>query len=453
MQQKNQGAKRTAAERESDAEAAAGTSEPEVAETNKESAPRPSDAPPKSPAPSQRGGRILLIALAVLAVAAIAYRYMVVPQGSEEAAVQAAAAPSAPPVTVANPLIETLREWRDFTGQFEAQQSVEIRARVSGYLESVNFTDGQFVKKGDLLFVIEPRPFEIALDSAKAQQTQAEAQLQLAKVQLERTAQLRKKDFASQQTYDERVAEVKSATASRDNQISAVNQAQLNLDYTRVLAPVSGRVGRHEVSIGNLVMGGVDGSTTLLTTIVSLDPIWLLFNVSEGDGMTYKRLIQKGEVESARSNSVQVEGQLMDETDWPLKGAIDFVDNQYSRTSGTIRVRASFANPNLFITPGQFGRVRIPMSQEKPTILVPDSAVVTDQSVKMLFTVTADGTVVPKPVELGSVTDDGLRIIKNGVERNDEIIINGLLRARPGQKVTPEQGEIKPPAGAPLSQQ
>ena len=218
-------------------------------------------------------------------------------------------------------------------------------------------------------------------------------------------------------------------------------------------APVSGRVGRHEVSIGNLVMGGVEGETTLLTTIVSLNPIWLLFNVSEGDGMTYKRLIQKGELESARSNNVQVEGQLMDETDWPLKGTIDFVDNQYDRSSGTIRVRASFPNPNLFITPGQFGRVRVPMSQEKPTILVPDSAVVTDQSVKMLFTVTGDGTVVPKPVELGSVTDDGLRVVRSGITPDDEIIIAGLLRARPGQKVTPEQGEIKPPAGIPQSQQ
>ncbi|MEZ5875422.1 MAG: efflux RND transporter periplasmic adaptor subunit [Hyphomicrobiales bacterium] len=404
---------------------------------------------PLTTAPTQRGGRILLIVIAVIAVAALAYRYMVVPQSGQPAT---QATPPAPAVTVAKPLVETLREWRDFTGQFEAQESVEIRARVSGYLESVNFTDGQLVKKGDLLFVIEPRPFEIALDSAKAQLAQSEAQLQLAKVQLERTAQLRKNDYASQQTYDERAAEVQSATAERDNAIAAVNQAQLNLDYTHVLAPVSGRVGRHEVSIGNLVMGGAGGST-LLTTIVSLDPIWLMFNVSEGDGMTYKRLIQKGEVESARSNRVQVEGQLMDETDWPLKGTIDFVDNQYDRSSGTIRVRAAFPNPDLFITPGQFGRVRVPMSQEKPTILVPDAAVVTDQSVKLLFTVSEDGTVVPKPVELGSVTDDGLRIIRSGITADDEIIINGLLRARPGQKVTPEQGKIEPPATVPASQQ
>ena len=404
----------------------------------------------KSSAAGYASGRILLITLAVLALAAIGYRYLIEPQGTETAQVQAGA-PLAPPVTVAKPLVQTLREWRDFTGQFEAKESVEIRARVNGYLESVNFTDGQLVKKGDLLFVIEPQPFEIALESAKAQLTQAEAELDLAKVQLERTAQLRKNDYASQQTFDERTAQVKGAIAAVDNAKAAVNQAQLNLDYTRVLAPVSGRVGRHEVSVGNLIVGGT-GETTLLTTIVSLDPIWLMFNVSEGDGMTYKRLIQKGELQSARSSEVQVEGQLMDETDWPLKGAIDFVDNQYDRSSGTIRVRASFPNEDLFITPGQFGRVRVPLSQEKPTILVPDASVVTDQSVKLLFTVTEDGTVVPKPVELGSIADDGLRIIRSGITSDDEIIISGLLRARPGQKVTPEKGEIKPPSAVPLSQ-
>ena len=158
--------------------------------------------------------------------------------------------------------------------------------------------------------------------------------------------------------------------------------------------------------------------------------------------MTYKRLVQKGEIKSARDNAVQVQGQLMDEKDWTLKGTIDFVDNQYDRSSGTIRVRAAFPNPDLFITPGQFGRVRVPMSQLRPTMLVPDAAVVTDQSVKMLFTVAPDGTVVPKPVELGPVTDDNLRVIRTGITADDPSSSVGLLRARPGQKVTPEQGKI-----------
>jgi RND family efflux transporter MFP subunit len=395
--------------------------------------------------PARGGGTRLFLLLLVIAVAALGYRYW----GFWQSEQTAASAPPPPAVTVAKPLIREMREWSDFTGQFEARESVEVRARVSGYLESVNFIDGQLVKKGDLLVVIEPRPFELALQTAKAQLSQTEAQLQLAKVQLERTAQLRKNEYATAETYDERVSQVAIATASRDSATAEVNQAQLSLDYTRVTAPVSGRMGRHEVSVGNLVMGGTSGSTTLLTTIVSLDPIWLTFNVSEGDGMTYKRLVQKGVVESPRDNPIEVQGQLMDEKDWPLKGNIDFVDNQYDRSSGTIRVRAAFANPTLFITPGQFGRVRVPMSQQQPTMLIPDAAVVTDQSVKMLFTVTPDGTVTPKPVELGPVTDDGLRVVRSGITADDQVIISGLLRARPGQKVTPEQGAIQAQASPP----
>jgi RND family efflux transporter MFP subunit len=447
MQQRNRDARRAETDKNT------GADNPPSARKVEEPAAKPTSSPPPPGSAdaqiAKRGSRLVLIVLVVIGVAALAYHYMIGGQGQQAAS----SAPPPPPVTVAKPLVKELREWRDFTGQFAAPDAVEIRARVSGYLESVNFTDGQLVKQGDLLFVIEPKPFEIALENAKAQLAQAEAQLQLAQAQLERTAQLRKNDYASQETYDERVAQVNVAKATRDSASADVDQANLNLAYTRVMAPVSGRVGQHEVSIGNLVMGGVSGTTTLLTTIVSLDPIWLVFNVSEGDGMAYKRLVQKGEVESARDNKVEVQGQLMDETAWPLKGTIDFVDNQYDRTSGTIRVRATFPNPNLFITPGQFGRVRVPMSQEKPTMLVPDAAVVTDQSVKMLFTVAEDGTVVPKPVELGSLADDNLRIIKSGITPDDTVIINGLLRARPGQKVTPEAGEIKSPAAAPESQQ
>ncbi|HXG79849.1 MAG TPA: efflux RND transporter periplasmic adaptor subunit [Methyloceanibacter sp.] len=416
---------------------------PEAPET-RERKPKAAPTSPAETAPSRRSGgglTRLIILICAVAAAALLYRYW----GFWQGAPTEQPAPPAPAVTVAKPLVKEMQEWSDFTGQFEARESVEIRARVSGYLESVNFTDGQLVKKGDLLFVIEPRPFELALQTAKAQLSQAEAQLQLAEVQLERTAQLRKNDYATQETYDERLAQVNIARASRDAAIAAVNQAQLNLDYTRVTAPVSGRVGRHEVSVGNLIMGGTSGTsgTTLLTTIVSLDPIWLTFNVSEGDGMTYKRLVQKGEVKSARDSVIEVEGQLMDEKAWTLKGTIDFVDNQYDRTSGTIRVRASFPNPDLFITPGQFGRVRVPMSQLRPTMLVPDAAVVTDQSVKLLYTVSADGTVVPKPVELGPVTDNNLRVIRSGITPEDSVIINGLLRARPGAKVTPEEGKIE----------
>ena len=399
------------------------------------------------PASRRRGFGMVVALLLVVALAAVAYRYWGFWQGEPATT----AAPPPPAVTVAKPLVREMRQWTDFTGQFEARESVEIRARVSGYLESVNFTDGQIVKKGDLLFVIEPKPFELALQTAKAQLSQAEAQLQLAEAQLSRTAELRKNDYATKETYDERISQVSIATAARDSSKAAVDQAQLNLDYTRVTAPVSGRMGRHEVSVGNLVMGGITGNTTLLTTIVSLDPIWLTFNVSEGDGMTYKRLVEKGEIKSPRDNPIEVQGQLMDEKEWSLKGAIDFVDNQYDRSSGTIRVRAAFPNPDLFITPGQFGRVRVPMSQEKPTLLIPDAAVVTDQSTKMLFSVAPDGTVAPKPVQLGPVTDDGLRVVNSGITADDQIIIKGLLRARPGQKVTPEQGKVETSAASPAA--
>jgi RND family efflux transporter MFP subunit len=356
---------------------------------------------------------------------------------------QQAAAPPPPAVTVANPITRELIEWKDFTGQFQALESVDVRARVSGYLESINFTDGQMVKKGDLLFVIEPKPYELALESATAELAQANANLDLANAQLQRTTQLKQKDYATQETYDERVAQVHTATATRDAAAAALDQAKLNLDYTRVTAPIPGRASRHELSIGSLVIGGTVGSPTVLTSIVSLDPIQFYFNVSEADGMTYKRLVEKGEIPSARSRTVEVQAQLMDETDWPIKGTIDFVDNQYDRSTGTIRVRAAFPNPDYFITAGQFGRVRVPMSQLHSVLLVPDAAVVTDQSTKMLFTVTPDGTVVPKPVELGPVVDGNLRIVRSGIDKDTEVIVKGLLRARPGQKVTPEKGTVE----------
>jgi RND family efflux transporter MFP subunit len=399
----------------------------------------PKRAAPETPRRGPGLAKRLFLLLLVVAAAVLLYRYWGFWQGEQTGP----AAPPPPAVTVSKPLIREIQEWADFTGQFEARESVEVRPRVSGYLESINFTDGQLVKKGDLLFVIEPRPFELALETAKAQQAQAEAQLELAKAQLARTAQLRKNDYATQETYDERLAQVNIATASRDASIAAVNQAQLNLDYTRVTAPVAGRMGRHEVSIGNLIMGGTGGSTTLLTTIVSLDPIWLSFFVSEGDGMTYKRLVQQGEIKSPRDTSVAVQGQLMDEKTWTLKGNIDFVDNQYDRNSGTIRVRASFPNPNLFITPGQFGRVRVPMSQLRSTMLVPDAAVVTDQSVKMLFTVTPDGTVVPKQSSSVRSPTTVCALSEAASRPDDQIIISGLLRAGPGRKSRPNKARSK----------
>jgi RND family efflux transporter MFP subunit len=358
---------------------------------------------------------------------------------------QTAAAPPPPTVTVAKPLVRDLIEWNEFTGQFQAVDSVDVRARVSGYLESIHFTDGQLVKKGDLLFVIEPRPFELALASAKANLAQAKANLDLAKSQLNRTVQLREKDFAAQETLDERQATVETAIATVQSAEAALEQAQLNLDYTHVVAPISGRVSRHEVSVGNLVLGGINGSsTTLLTNIVSLDPIHLVFNVSEADGIAYKERVRRGEIPSARDGKVEVEGQLMNQDQWTLHGAIDFVDNQYDPSAGTIVVRARFPNPGMFITPGQFGRVRVPISKKRPTLLVPDEAIVTDQASKLLYVVDKDGKVSAKTVDLGPTVGDNLRVVHSGITANDEIVVDGLMRARPGATVTPQQSQIDP---------
>jgi RND family efflux transporter MFP subunit len=350
-----------------------------------------------------------------------------------------------PPVTVSAPLQRDIVEWDEFTGQFAAVDFVEIRARVSGYLTEIHFKDGDIVKLGDLLFVIDPRPFEIARDSAQAQIAQAQARLDLANAQLQRTAELRRSDFAAQSTYDERRAEMRGATAALDTARAAVRSAELDLEFTHIAAPVAGRVSLHEVSIGNLVTGGAGGPTTLLTTIVSLDPIHFIFDMSEGDYLAYQRATAGGKLGSTRDSSLLTEVRLADETEWKRQGVLDFVDNSVDRGAGTIRARATFPNPDFFITPGQFGRLRLPGSERYTAILVPDSALVTDQSRKIVMTVKDDGTVEPRVVRPGPMVD-GLRVIRDGLGPRDRIVIDGLVRARPGAKVTPLPGRIEPGA-------
>ena len=401
-------------------------------------------SPPSTSVGSRR--RLLVatvLGLAVVAGLAILYWTGTFTSSGETTA--AAVSPQSPKVTVALPLYQEIVEWDEFTGQFAAVEYVEIRARVSGYLDSIHFQDGQIVKNGNLLFVIDRRPFEIALASAKAQHEEAAARLDLANAQLARTAQLRKNDFVAASTFDERIADVRSAEAAVALADAAIRSAQLDLEFTQVTAPVTGRISRHEVSVGNLVFGGTGGDTTLLTTIVSIDPIYLEFDMSEADFLAYQRAAAKGTLQSTRGNSILVEAHLPDEKDWTLQGQLNFVDNQVDRSAGTIRARALFANPQLLITPGQFGRIRIPGSELYKALLLPDSALITDQSQKLVMTVAADGTVVPKAVRPGPRYDPlGLRIIREGLEPTDKVIINGLMRARPGAKVTPEPGKITP---------
>jgi RND family efflux transporter MFP subunit len=383
-----------------------------------------------------------VIAVAVIAGAAALYWNWGDIFGNPTTA--AAPAPTPPTVTVAAPLYQEIIERDEYTGQFAAVEYVEVRARVSGYLESIHFVDGQMVKQGDLLFVIDPRPFEIALDSAKAQLDQAHARLELANVQLTRIAKLRENDFSAKSTYDQQVEEVRGATAAVASAEAAVHSAELNLEFTRVTAPQAGRISRHEVSVGNLVSGGDSANTTMLTTIVSLDPIYLEFDMSEQDFLGYQRAAASGRLKSTRENKILVEAHLPDEDGWTMQGTLDFVDNQVDRSAGTIRARGVFPNPKLLITPGQFGRIRLPGSDPYKAILLPDSALVTDQSRKLVMTVASDGTVVPKPVRPGPIYDAlGLRIIREGLAPTDQVIINGLMRARPGAKVTPQPGEIQ----------
>lgn len=353
-----------------------------------------------------------------------------------------------PPVTVAEPLQKQLVEYDEFTGQFSAVDSVEIRARVSGYLESVHFRDGQMVQKGDLLFIIDPRPFEAALASAQAALAQAAAKLDLASKQMSRAAELRRSDAVSVSTLDERQQEVKVAAAGVEVGKAQVRTAQLELDFTRVMSPVNGRISKREVSVGNLVSGGSGSGTTLMTTIVSLDPVYLDFDMSEPQYLSYQRAIAEGRLASQRDGAAAVDGRMIDEKGWTLKGKLDFLDNRVNRATGTIRARAVFDNPNMTLTPGQFGRVRLPASQPYTALLLPDAAVMSDQAMKLVLTVKEDGTVVPKPVRLGPL-EDGLRIIRSGVEPTDKVVINGVFRARPGSKVTPEIGKVEPPKGPP----
>ena len=357
---------------------------------------------------------------------------------------KAAAAPPPPEVTVAHPRVEKLVEWTEFTGRFEAVQRVEIRARVSGYLATIDFHDGQTVEKGQNLFLIDPRPFEAALERSRADLSSAQAQLELAKLEFQRVAKLIGSPAFAQTNYDQRLQERQGAEASVAAAQAAVEQAQLNLDYTQISAPIGGRISDRRVDIGNLVT-----EATLLTTIVSQSPIYFVFDMSEADFLGYQRAVLAGELPSTRERSTLVYVKLVDEDSWNRQGQMNFVDNVVDPNSGTVRARAEFLNPDGLIQPGQFGTIRIPGSPEYPAILIPEEAIVTDQSQKLVMTVTADNKVVPKVIRPGP-HELGLRIVRKGLTADDRIVINGLLRVRPGIQVTPKEGQIDlPPPAAP----
>jgi multidrug efflux system membrane fusion protein len=398
-------------------------------------------SPPRLP---ERFGRkrswIWTSALALIAVAGAA-GFGVTHFEQVSAASAPSAAPSLPVVTVSAALAGSAVNWTSFSGQFSAVNDVEIRAQVSGYLTEIHFTDGQIVHKGDLLFVIDPRPFQIQLEQANAAVLTAQAQLTFAAKEVRRIGSLQNSGAVTVEQLDQNVQQQVAAEAALQQAQAAVQSAQLNLEFCHITAPFTGRISQRRVSIGSLVNGGAEASSsTLLTTLVSLDPIYLDFQMSEDDYLTYERYIHAVHPGSAVDGSVQAS--LSDEQGFPRRGVLEFVDNQIDPGSGTIHARAMFPNHDLFITPGEFAQLRLPTSSAHPVLLVPDAALAADQSNQEVMTVAADGTVVPKIVQVGGLID-GLREIQGGLNPNDKVVINGLMHAFPGTKVTPEPGSIR----------
>jgi RND family efflux transporter MFP subunit len=352
-----------------------------------------------------------------------------------------AAAPPPPQVTVAKPLRKFITEHDEYVGRFVAVESVEVRARVSGYLEAIHFQDGQMVDAGDLLFTIDRRPFQIALAQAQASLAQARANLAFAETDLVRAQNVPVGTVITQQTLDQRTQAKRVAEASVAAQEAAVRQATLDLEFTELRAPVSGRIGDRRVSVGNLVTGGSGGSTTLLATIESIDPIRFEFTVDEASYLRYRRLANGGANAANGGLTVPVKLKLIDEPAFAHQGAMDFVDNAIDRRSGTIRARAVFANPNGTFTPGMFGRVQVAAAPPREALLVPDAAIGTEQVGKFVLIVDGDHVARPKYVTLGPVVE-GLRVVSTGLAPDDSIIVNGLMRARPGVKVTPQQSSL-----------
>ena len=350
--------------------------------------------------------------------------------------------PATPVVTVAQPLAKDVVDWDDFVGRFEAVDQVDVRPRVSGYLTEIGFKDGELIRKGQTLFVIDPRPYQATLDQAKAQVQRAEAAQTNARTALERGKALLAARAISQEEFDTRQAAALQATADVAAAQATARNAALNLAFTRVTAPLSGRVSDRRVAVGNLV----NADNTVLTTIVSLDPIRFTFDGSEQLYLKYQRDNRLGSRKSSRDVSNPVLIRLQDENEYRWKGRMDFVDNSMSTGSGTIRGRAVVDNPGSFLTPGMFGHLRLLGSAPYRALLVPDQAVTSDQTSQIVYVLGADGTVRQQTVDPGPVVD-GLRVIKSGLQPTDQVVIDGLTRVRPGVKAKGVTGKIvlRPP--------
>jgi RND family efflux transporter MFP subunit len=344
-------------------------------------------------------------------------------------------APPPPQVTVAKPVTRPVADQDEYVGRFVAVESVEVRARVSGYLDAIHFKDGQIVHKGDLLFTVDRRPFETALAQAQASLDQARANLAFADADLKRAQNVALGAVITQQTLDQRTQAKRVAQANVAAQEQAVRQASLDLEFTELRAPVDGRIGDRRVSVGNLVTGGTAG-TTLLATIESVDPIRFEFTLDEGSYLRYARLGKDKADDPDHGLTVPVRLKLIDEPSFLHAGKLDFVDNAISRSTGTIRARAVFANPDRTFTPGMFARLQM-AAAASDSLLVPEAAIGSEQVRKFVLVVDADNVARPKYVTLGPVVD-GLRVVA-GIASDDNVVVNGLVRVRPGAKVAPHR--------------
>jgi RND family efflux transporter MFP subunit len=376
--------------------------------------------------------------------AALALATLVAGCGDNASQQKQGGAPPAPQVTVAKPTQRTVSDYDEYVGRFAAVDSVEVRARVSGYLDSVDFKDGQMVKQGDLLFTIDKRPFQTALDQSRANRQLAQSNLTYTESDLKRAQQLVAEKTVTEQVFEQRSQAFRNAQASVAAASAAVRQAELDMQFTELRAPIDGRIGDRRVSPGNLVTGGTSGNTTLLATIVSQDPIHFEFTFDEASYLRYERMAKEGADVASRGPGVNVSLKLIDEKDFSHEGRMDFVDNAIDRSTGTIRGRALFKNPNAVFTPGMFARVRVPASPPYQALLVPDTALGTEQARRFVLVVGADNMVAIKYVTVGDLVDGGLRVIKEGLSADDRVIVDGLMRARAGIKVTPQEQGAKP---------
>ena len=337
-----------------------------------------------------------------------------------------------PNVTVAKPEQRKIVEWDQYTGRLEAKETVEIRPRVSGWLDSIHFVEGKDVKEGDLLFTIDPRPYRMAADRADAEFLRTQSRETQTQSEFARVKKLVESRAISEEDFDARGKAFAEAKSSALASKAALNMAKLDLAFTEVRAPISGRISRALVTKGNLVSSGMAGSgSTLLTTLVSTSPIYLYVDVDEASSLRYRRLFAEGKRASAIESRIPCEMALGDEQAWPHKGVVDFVDNRVDPNTGTIRARAVFEVEGRPLAPGFFAKLRVPGSEEYTAVLIPESCIGSDQANRFVFIVNAKGIAEVRPVKLGAVYE-GMRVVREGLKGDEDVIVNGQARVRPG---------------------